>query len=314
MAPTPAAPWDQLRHWIDEQETWEMENGQTARLNQRQSGAVNELVSAIAEPYVGAENYKGMLNEELQSRRIAPPEWRDEEATPEGPESATNSKLWRSFCTIQGFGAFPRIGHGFSRNNKPCFQNKKKAHQFAAQQALVALRGTSASSSYNESSAGGPSPPLSRSSSMGGMSGAASPVPEAQEIRASSSIAGLKRVKVEDAQETPSFTYETAGPSSSPTSRSEKDKENEKRIVWLTGRLNLEHPEYQIERDDSTQLFRGKLRLKPGYKGIDVGSVQSMPNQLAAKKKLNELLLAWLEKENKAREETLDFLNGKGFH
>ncbi|CAI6088748.1 unnamed protein product [Clonostachys chloroleuca] len=315
MARTPAAPWDQLRRWIDQQEAWENKNGQAAKLNPRQLAAINELVSAVSEPDIGSENYLSLLNSELQAKQMSIHlHWQDEEVAQPGPEGNLNSILWRCVCTVQGHGKFPRAGHGYSHNQKPCFQNKKKAKQFAAKHALAAVRGTSASSSYNESSAGGPSPPLSRSSSMGNLSGAASPVPEAQEMRASSH-AGLKRVKVEDAYDsTPAFTYENAGPSSSPSSRSEKDKENEKRILWLTGRLNLEHPEYKIEWDDSTQLFRGRLRLKPGYKGVDVGSVENMPNQLAAKKKLNELLLAWLEKENKERGETLDFINGRGFH
>lgn len=149
---------------------------------------------------------------------------------------------------------------------------------------------------------------------MGNLSGAASPIPGAQETRASSNP-GLNKVKVEDAYDSPAFTYGTsAGPSSSPSSRSEKDKEIDKRIIWLTGRLNLEHPDYNIEWDASTELFHGRLRLKPSYKGADLGSVRNMPNQLAVKKKLNELLLAWLEKENKDREETLDFINGRGLH
>lgn len=314
MARGPVAPWDQLRHWIDRQEAWERKNGQAAKLSPRQLAAISELVSAVSEPDIGTEDYLSLLNCELQAIPLPRPQWHDEEVAQTGPEGTSNSILWRSVCTIQGHGKFPRTGHGYFHNHKPCFQNKKKAKQFAAKHALAAVRGTSASSSYNGSSAGGPSPPLSRSSSMGNLSGPATPVPEAQEMRASCNP-GLKRVKVEDAYDsTPAFTYENAGPSSSPSSRSEKDKENEKRIVWLTGRLNLEHPEYRIEWDGSTQLFRGRLRLKPGYKGVDVGSVENMPNQLAAKKKLNELLLAWLEKENKEREETLDFINGKGFH
>ncbi|CAH0026835.1 unnamed protein product [Clonostachys rhizophaga] len=315
MARTPAAPWDQLRRWIDQQEAWEKKTDQAVKLNPRQLAAINELVSAVSEPEIGNENYLSLLNCALQAKQLPIHlHWQDEEVAQPGPEGTSNSILWRSVCTVQGHGKFPRTGHGYSHNNKPCFPNKKKARQFAAKQALSAVRGTSASSSYNESSAGGPSPPLSRSSSMGNLSGAASPVPEAQEMRASSH-AGLKRVKVEDAcDSTPAFTYENAGPPSSPSSRSEKDKENEKRILWLTGRLNLEHPEYKIEWNGSTQLFRGRLRLKPGYKGVDVGSVENMPNHLAAKKKLNELLLAWLEKENKEREETLDLLHGRGLH
>ncbi|CAG9971895.1 unnamed protein product [Clonostachys byssicola] len=315
MARAPAAPWDQLRRWIDQQEAWERKNGQAAKLSQRQLAAINELVSAVSEPDIGNENYLSELNIALQGKQMSNNlHWKDEEVAQPGPDGTPNSILWRSVCSVQGYGKFPRAGHGYSHNHKPCFQNKKKARQFAAKHALAAVRGTSASSSYNESSAGGPSPPLSRSSSMGNLSGAASPVPEAQEMRASFH-AGSKRVKVEDADDSaPAFTYGNAGPSSSPSSRSEKDKENEKRIVWLTGRLNLEHPEYRIEWDDSTQLFSGKLRLRPGYKGVDVGPVENMPNQLAAKKKLNELLLAWLEKENKEREETFDLLKGNGFH
>lgn len=62
MARTPAAPWDQLRRWIDQQEAWERKNGQTARLSPRQSAAISELVSAVSEPDIGTENYMTQLN------------------------------------------------------------------------------------------------------------------------------------------------------------------------------------------------------------------------------------------------------------
>lgn len=54
-------PWQRLRDWIDEQESWERKHGRPAHLSQNQVTAISSLVHVFEEPELDGADYISKL-------------------------------------------------------------------------------------------------------------------------------------------------------------------------------------------------------------------------------------------------------------
>lgn len=289
-SPTPTIPWDSLRAYVDEQQAWEHEHGQPARLSGAKRAAISTLLLLdVVEPEI-TENYVSRLNEYAQARRYESPLF-GKESVLEGTPAKVR---WRTTCTLPwSKDSFPRPGYGFGAGEEPpSFAKEKTAKQFAAQQALQFLdEGNHHNNNVPPSSTPSP-PPIASTSSH---------PPAAATVSLGDNVTSVAA----DFMAEPSRNSQVQA-----TTTVDPDDDDERPTIYEkvaahAGSLHLNVPRYVVEPHPEMHGFffgRAEFTGNGPKPPAGVGVVSGILGRKQAKEEIANRVLTWLEGENQRLE------------